>query len=75
LALRRGTILVNRAADDMPAYFQDSGVHRLLFLRLLQRHLQALGGPIAGFAPLPAVVRRYCGDLAAGGTGEILVPA
>lgn len=75
LALRRGTLLLNRAPGDLPAYFQDSGVHRLLFLRLLERQLQKLGGTFAGFAPLPADVRRYCGDLGAGGTGEILVPA
>ena len=75
LALRRGTLLLNRAQADLPAYFHDSGVHRLLFLRLLERQLQKLGGTFDRFAPLPAVVRRYCGDLGAGGTGEILVPA
>jgi hypothetical protein len=48
-------------------------VRALLFLTLLQKHLQREGRPFHDFLPLTTRVRRYCGDLAAGGKGEILL--
>lgn len=75
LALRRGTLLFGHEPGELPALFQDCGVHRLLFLRLLEKELEKLGAPFSRFLPLGPDVRRYCGDLGAGGTGEILVLA
>jgi len=45
----------------------------LLFLELLDRELRRQNERFARFLPLGNSVRRYCGDLANGGTGEILV--
>lgn len=73
-ALRRGTLLL-ASVPALPATFQDSGEHWLLFLTLLDKQLARAGGPFASFLPVPARVRRYCGDLAVGGAGEILVRA
>lgn len=73
-ALKRGTLLVARQPPELPATFQDSGNHELLFLTLLEREMKQ-SERFARFLPLGKRVRRYCGDLANGGTGEILVLA
>lgn len=72
-ALKRGTVLLARQPPELPATFQDSGEHALLFLTLLERELGRESERYARFLPLGNRVRRYCGDLANGGTGEILV--
>jgi formylmethanofuran dehydrogenase subunit C len=72
-AMRRGSIIALGGAAHVGATFADGGVHDLVFLRLLARHLAALGlGTVAArLGPL----RRWTGDAAIGGTGELLVPA
>lgn len=72
-ALRRGTMFLAQQPPELPATFQDSGEHTLLFLTLLERELRRESERFARFLPLGNRVRRYCGDLANGGTGEILV--
>jgi len=72
-SLKRGTLLLARMPEHLPATFQDSGEHSLLFLTLLEKQLQRDRETFSRFLPLGAKVRRYCGDLAWGGTGEILV--
>lgn len=66
--LKRGTLLLRRPAA-MPGYFNASGMLEAGFLFLLARAL-------AEHVNLPAQARwqRWCGDLAEGGHGEILVP-
>lgn len=71
--LKHGTLLLAHAPAEVPATFQDSGEHALLFLTLLEKHLQREGGPFHDFVPLATRVRRFCGDLATGGKGEILL--
>jgi len=72
-ALRRGSLLLRRQPQAVPATFQESGEHSLLFLTLLEKQLQREGAAFARFLPFPNKARRYCGDLACGGTGEMLV--
>ncbi|HEV8645022.1 MAG TPA: formylmethanofuran dehydrogenase subunit C [Burkholderiales bacterium] len=72
-ALRRGTLLLAQRPPELPVTFQDSGEHALLFLTLLERELRRESERFARFLPLGNRVRRYCGDLANSGTGEILV--
>lgn len=72
-ALKRGTLLLAQPPRSIPPTFQDSGEHCLLFLTLLDRQLQAEAPALGNLPPLPGRVRRYCGDLACGGTGEMLV--
>ena len=72
-SLKRGTLLLACMPDPLPVTFQDSGEHAMLFLTLLEKQLQRDGDAFARFLPFSANVRRYCGDLAWGGTGEILV--
>lgn len=72
--LKRGSLLLRQRPNPVPATFQDSGQHSLLFLTLLQKQLQREGSNLADFLPeLGRRVQRYCGDLACGGTGEMLV--
>jgi formylmethanofuran dehydrogenase subunit C len=75
LALKRGTILLDHPPASLPVTFQDSGEHQLLFLTMLERDLRKRGESLARFLPLATRVRRYCGDLATGANGEILVRA
>jgi formylmethanofuran dehydrogenase subunit C len=72
-ALKRGTLVLAHPPAEMPATFQDSGEHELLFLALLAQHFEREGGPFKTFLPLSNRVRRYCGDLATGGKGEMLL--
>ena len=71
--LKRGTLLL-LGESRLPETFNDCGRHELLFLTLLERELRARGG-LEALLPLPRCVRRYCGDLATGGKGEILLDA
>ena len=71
--LKRGTLLLAHSPAEIPATFQDAGEHELLFLTLLAKHFEREGGPFKTFLPLSKRVRRYCGDLASGGNGEMLL--
>lgn len=69
-AMRRGSlILLDGSADPGPT-FADAGVHELLWLAVLRRHLVGLGLPDL----LPSQrARRLVGDLADLGKGELLL--
>ena len=73
-AMKRGTLLLAGAAE-LPVTFNDCGTHELMFLRLFARHLASVGAAAAPFAPHGERVRRFVGDRANGGLGEILVTA
>ena len=70
--MRRGTLILGGAAALTPT-FVDSGVHELVALRLLARWLLAEG--IEGGSLLAAPLRRFVGDTAVLGKGEIFTPA
>ena len=67
-ATKRASLVLARPPVSMPPGFGDAGVHEILYLRLLARRI--------GLDPaLFARVRRFAGDMQAGGKGEILVAA
>lgn len=68
--MRRGSILLLEGAVEPGPTFADAGVHELLWLAVLRRHLTGLGLP--GLLP-PRPVRRLVGDLADLGKGELLL--
>lgn len=68
--LRRGSLILGRAPDAIPATFNDAGVVELSYLGLLRRHAHAI---LPAVVPASSRVHRYMGDLAFGGKGEILV--
>lgn len=70
LAMRRGTLLL-LSPTELPPTFNDCGVYPLNMLTLLMRSWKKLPGK---FSSLPdgTSVRRFMGDLANDGRGEIL---
>lgn len=72
VGMRRGSILALGGAEGVGSTFADCGAHDLAWLRLLKRHLNASG--LAGLADRIGSLRRFAGDLAVGGKGELLIP-
>jgi formylmethanofuran dehydrogenase subunit C len=70
--LKRGTLLLSQAPTPS-ATFNDCGTHDLAFLNLLHAQFRRMCGTQTEFAPHTARVRRFMGDLANDGKGEILV--
>jgi formylmethanofuran dehydrogenase subunit C len=71
--MRRGTLICVGAAPAVPPTFVASGANVAVFWQLLSRDLACHGG---AFGDLPKrSMRRYLGDLAAGGKGELLFAA
>jgi formylmethanofuran dehydrogenase subunit C len=71
--MKRGTLLLAKAPERLLPSFADCGRHELGFLALLFAHLRSHSPRLAAMAPEIGAVRRWTGDLAAGGKGEILV--
>jgi formylmethanofuran dehydrogenase subunit C len=71
--MRRGT-LIAPTLPELTGTFADCGLHDLVILRVMARALAKELGP---FAPklMPIRVRRFAGDLATIGKGEVLVAA
>ena len=72
LGMRRGTLLLT-AEPDLPPTFNDNGTRDLGFLALLYRELAQVEGPFPGLHRRGTRVRRWLGDLACDGRGEVLV--
>ena len=72
-AMGRGTLLLAQAPAAIPATFNDCGSHTLGFIPLLLKSFAELETPFAGMSEKLKRVRRYAGDMAALGKGEILV--
>src|SRR5262249_39025081 len=72
VAVRGGTLLVRQVPAYVPT-FNDCGEYPLSFLTLLARSWRKLPGKFAGLPDEGFKVRRFMGDLANGGRGEILV--
>lgn len=69
--LRRGTLIGPKAARMLPT-FADCGRHQLVILSILSRYLAAELGELAPKA-IVGPVRRFAGDMATIGKGEILL--
>lgn len=71
--MRRGS-LIGLAVEHMLPTFVDTGKHDLVILRILSRYLAGILGQRAPRVP-GGTVRRFAGDLATIGKGEILITA
>lgn len=71
--LRRGTLIGPKADSILPTYL-DCGQHDLNVLKILSRYMAETLGPLAPKA-LPGKVRKYAGDMAGIGKGELLITA
>jgi formylmethanofuran dehydrogenase subunit C len=70
-AMRRGTLLVREQGVPVPS-FVETGLHRLVFVRLLQREVHPFAPHLAELAR--GDLHRRAGDFATLGKGEILTP-
>lgn len=70
--MRRGTVLLAQKPDRIPPTFTDGGRGFDVFWRLLTRSLAAELAPFSGFRA-DTLPRRYAGDLAVDGRGEVLI--
>ncbi len=71
--MNRGTILLAAGADEMTPTFRDCGTYELVAARLLAAHVEPLSARLGKTFRLP--LRRFGGDLAALGLGEIFIVA
>lgn len=71
-AMGRGTIVLGKGASAMSPTFVDCGPQELAFLGLLARTLAAQGVDTGALLRKP--LRRFAGDLAATGKGELFTP-
>jgi formylmethanofuran dehydrogenase subunit C len=71
--MRRGMLIAPRV-DQIPATFSDCGRHDLLILKIMARYFRQSLGDAAPRLP-EGSVRRYAGDMATIGKGELLLPA
>lgn len=71
--MKRGTLILNALPAQMLPTIVDCGAHRLGFLSLLYASWKGLPGPFGTLDAGACTVRRYMGDMAVGGRGELLV--
>ncbi len=71
-AMKRGTVVTLAGPTKLLPSFAESGVHEMVVQRLLARVLLQHG--LGGLAERVGRLRRWQGDLAVGGRGEILTP-
>jgi formylmethanofuran dehydrogenase subunit C len=75
IAMRRGTLLLQHRPKALVPTFNDCGEYSLNFLTLLLRSWRNLPSRFATLPDSRIRARRYIGDLANDGRGEILVMA
>jgi formylmethanofuran dehydrogenase subunit C len=73
LAMRRGTVLLFDPPAALPPTFNDCGAHPFNFLTLLARSWRVHPGKFATLTNSGLRLRRFMGDLANDGRGEILM--
>jgi formylmethanofuran dehydrogenase subunit C len=73
-AMKRGTLLLDRLPRELPPTFNDCGVHPFGFLSLLLPVIHGHGGAFAELKFASNHARRWMGDVANVGRGEILTP-
>jgi formylmethanofuran dehydrogenase subunit C len=71
--MNRGTILLAEGATEMAPTFLDCGAFELVAAKLLAAHVETMSARLG--AAFRGPLRRYAGDLAALGKGEIFLKA
>ena len=69
--MKRGTIVLGAGSEELSPTFIDCGVHELVAMRLLSDFVR--GYSPRGAACLRGPLRRYAGDMAVLGKGEIFI--
>lgn len=71
--MRRGSLILAKKPARLSATFKNCGDLKMQFLRLLFTQLANMGDDLASFRQQRPTARRFSGDLALGGKGEILI--
>jgi formylmethanofuran dehydrogenase subunit C len=71
--MRRGTIICGVSDTVVSPTFVDCGIHHLIAMRLLAAFVRSYNKQVAAILDRP--LRRFAGDMAALGKGEIFLPA
>ncbi|WP_018174248.1 MULTISPECIES: formylmethanofuran dehydrogenase subunit C [unclassified Thioalkalivibrio] len=71
--MRRGTLLLDHMPKSLPVTFTDNGIQPLGFLAVLCNELERLQVLPATWTQRKLSTRRFIGDLACSGKGEVLV--
>ncbi|MFO7902739.1 MAG: formylmethanofuran dehydrogenase subunit C [Pirellulaceae bacterium] len=71
--MRRGTLLFEQMPASLPLTFNDNGVQPLGFLAILRGELERLKSLPQSWREKGVFARRFVGDLACAGKGEVLV--
>jgi formylmethanofuran dehydrogenase subunit C len=71
--MRRGTIVLAGGCDELSPTFVDCGVHDLVAMRLMAAFVKTRSSVAAAAFRLP--LRRFAGDMAVLGKGEIFSAA
>lgn len=71
--MRRGTLLLDQMPPSLPLTFNDNGTQCLGFLAVLRSELERLRALPSTWRRREPCVRRFIGDLACAGQGEVLV--
>ena len=69
--MKRGTIILGKGSQALSPTFADCGVHRLVAMRLVAGYLKPYSGSATALLRRP--LRRFAGDMAVLGNGEIFV--
>ncbi|MCB1747158.1 MAG: formylmethanofuran dehydrogenase subunit C [Gammaproteobacteria bacterium] len=75
LGMRRGTLLLAHPPEVLPTTFNPCGNFELMFVPVFARHVGEFDRNYARKLAAFATAQRWCGDMAHGGKGEILLPA
>jgi formylmethanofuran dehydrogenase subunit C len=70
--MRRGTLIIGQAPAAPSPTFVDCGVHDLVACRLLAAHVRPYSAALARLLARP--LRRFAGDMAVMGKGELFCP-
>jgi formylmethanofuran dehydrogenase subunit C len=70
--MRRGTIVLGEGAVELSPTFRDCGVHELVAMNLLAAFVKPSSSRAASIFRRP--LRRFAGDMAVLGKGEIFCP-
>ncbi len=71
--MRRGTVILIRKPERLPASFNYCGILKMQFLRILFHHLTREYPNLPELRGRGPLCDRYCGDLATGGKGELMI--
>lgn len=71
--MKRGTILLQYEPNHLSPTFNECGEYQPAFLALLYRALAGTSRRLKNLLDWPVTVRRFAGDLAVNGKGEILI--